>query len=293
MNLKASMSEVITLSDKVSIAQDKIVTELNEVSSGVEDIINMDEFSGASADSAKGYFRNVHQTTVLAFQQLMIEIDNNFKKHIQTFQTDVDTSEKTIVDKQYLDEVIEDIKTPFESLVENNEEVIRTIDDVADIVSLTKPNITPVKSSKESIIELIKELTISLETYTTISNDRIKEMIHHVKTLMKEIQSYKGEERFKNVNKGELVDPIRKIMMEEGGVFETLFDKLASNVPLTPKEQSLLYHIFQNVVLTDNTKEEINDITNYMTEENIDKLKDRLNEKVVFSRNGLERDCNY
>src|SRR5699024_7870409 len=96
-----------------------------------------DEFSGASADSAKRYFRNVHQTTVLAFQQLMIEIDNNFKKHIQTFQTDVDTSEKTIVDKQYLDEVIEDIKTPFESLVENNEEVMRTIDDVADIVSLT------------------------------------------------------------------------------------------------------------------------------------------------------------
>ena len=137
MNLKASMSEVIALSDKVSIAQDKIVTELNEVSSGVEDIINMDEVYGASADSAKRYFRNVHQTTVLAFQQLMIEIDNNFKKHIQTFQTDVDTSEKTIVDKQYLDEVIEDIKTPFESLVENNEEVMRTIDDVADIVSLT------------------------------------------------------------------------------------------------------------------------------------------------------------
>ena len=43
-------------------------------------------------------------------------------------------------------------------------------------------------------------------------------------------------------------------------------------------------------MLTDNTKEEINDITNYMTEENIDKLKDRLNEKVVFSQEVLERE---
>src|SRR5699024_7557064 len=108
--------------------------------------------------------------------------------------------------------------------------------------------------------------------------------------LMKEIQSYKGEERFKNVNKNELVDPIREIMMDEGGIFETLLEKVANNEPLTPKEQSLLYYIFQNVVLTDDTKEEINDITDYMTEENIDKLKDRLNEKVVFSRGTLERE---
>jgi len=175
-------------------------------------------------------------------------------------------------------------------LVETNEEVTRTIDDVADLVSVTKPNISLPQSDKDSIVELIEELIANLETYTTLSNERVKEMIHHVKALMKEIQSYKGEERFKNVNKNELVDPIREIMMDEGGIFETLLEKVANNEPLTPKEQSLLYYIFQNVVLTDDTKEEINDITDYMTEENIDKLKDRLNEKVVFSRGTLERE---
>ncbi len=290
MNLKADMQEAIALSDKVSTAQDKVVTEFNEVSSGIDDIINMDEFSGQAAVSAKGYFENVHQTTVLAFQQLMIEIDKNLKNHINTFHSDVDTSERARVFKHYLEEVKEEIETPFKSLVETNEEVVRTIDDVADIVSVTKPNISLPQSDKDSIVELIEELIANLGTYTTISNDRVKEMIHHVKTLMKEIQSYKGEERFKNVDKSELVDPIRKIMMDEGGIFESLLDKVASNEPLTTKEQSLLYYIFQNVVLTDDTKEEINDITNFMTEENIDKLKDRLNEKVVFSRGTLERE---
>lgn len=290
MNLKADMQEAIALSDKVSTAQDKVVTEFNEVSSGIDDIINMDEFSGQAAVSAKGYFENVHQTTVLAFQQLMIEIDKNLKNHINTFHSDVDTSESARVFKHYLEEVKEEIETPFKSLVETNEEVVRTIDDVADIVSVTKPNISLPQSDKDSIVELIEELIANLGTYTTISNDRVKEMIHHVKALMKEIQSYKGEERFKNVDKSELVDPIRKIMMDEGGIFESLLDKIASNEPLTTKEQSLLYYIFQNVVLTDDTKEEINDITNFMTEENIDKLKDRLNEKVVFSRGTLERE---
>ncbi|MEI3614648.1 T7SS effector LXG polymorphic toxin [Pseudogracilibacillus sp. SO30301A] len=290
MNLKADMPEAIALLEKVSSAQDKVVTEFNEVSSGIDDMINMDEFSGAAADSAKGYFENVHQTTVLAFQQLMIEIDKNLKNHINTFHSDVDTSERARVFKHYLEEVKEEIETPFKSLVETNEEVVRTIDDVADIVSVTKPNISLPQSDKDSIVELIEKLIANLGTYTTISNDRVKEMIHHVKALMKEIQSYKGEERFKNVDKSELVDPIRKIMIDEGGIFESLLDKVASNEPLTTKEQSLLYYIFQNVVLTDDTKEEINDITNYMTEENIDKLKDRLNEKVVFSRGTLERE---
>src|SRR5699024_6550613 len=290
MNLKAGMPEAIALSDKVSTAQDKIVTELNEVSSGIDDMINMDEFSGAAANSAKGYFENVHKTTVLAFQQLMIEIDKNLKNHINTFHSDVDTSEEAKVDKHYLEEVKEAIEIPFESLVETNEEVTRTIDDVADLVSVTKPNISLPQSDKDSIVELIEELIASLETYTTLSNERVKEMIHHVKALMKEIQSYKGEERFKNVNKNELVDPIREIMMDEGGIFETLLEKVANNEPLTPKEQSLLYYIFQNVVLTDDTKEEINDITNYMTEENIDKLKDRLNENVVHSQETLDKE---
>src|SRR5699024_3629814 len=146
------------------------------------------------------------------------------------------------------------------------------------------------QSDKESIVELIEELIASLETYTTLSNERVKEMIHHVKGLMKEIQSYKGEERFKNVNKNELVDSIRETIMDEVEIFETLLEKVTNNELLTQKDQSLLYYIFQNVVLTDDTKEEINDITNYMTEENIDKLKDRLNEKVVFSRGTLERE---
>ena len=290
MNLKARMPEAIALSDKVSTAQDKIVTELNMVSSGIDDIMNLDEFSGAAADSAKEYFENVHKTIVLAFQQLMIEIDTNLENHINTFHSDIDTSTKAKVDKHYLEEVKEDIETPFESLVETNEKVISTIDDVEDIVSVTKPKISSPQSDKNSIVELTEELIASLETYTTISNDRVKEMIYHVKALMKDIQSYKGEERFKNVNKGELIDPIRKIMMEEGGVFETLFEKVANNETLSPKEEALLYNLFQNIILTDEIKEEINNVKDSISEENIDQLKDRLNEIVVHSQEALDKE---
>lgn len=210
MNLKAGMPEVIDLSDKVSTAQDKIVTELNKVSSGIDDMINMDEFSSAAADSAKGYFENVHITIVLAFQQLIIEIDKNLKENIKTFHSNVDASEKAKVDKHYFEEVNEDVETSFESLLEVNEEISKTIDDVADIASVTKPKISQSQSYKEDSVELIEELIENLETYTMTNNERVNEMIHHVKTLMKNIQTYKGEERFKKVNKSELINPIRK-----------------------------------------------------------------------------------
>src|SRR5690625_1904956 len=290
MNLKARMPEAIALSDKVSTAQDKIVTELNMVSSGIDDMMNLDEFSGAAADSAKEYFDNVHKTIVLAFQQLMIEIDTNLENHINTFHSDIDTSTKAKVDKHYLEEVKEDIETPFESLVETNEEVISTIDEVADIVSVTKPKISLPQSDKDSIVELTEELIASLETYTTISNDRVKEMIYHVKALMKDIQSYKGEERFKTVNKNDLIDPIREIMMDEGGIFETLLGKVGNNETLSSKEEALLYNLFQNIILTEEIKEEINRVKDSITEDNIDQLKDRLNEKVVHRQEALDRE---
>lgn len=152
MNLKASMPEAIALSDKVSTAQDKIVTELNEVSSGIDNMINMEEFSGVAADSAKGYFENVHKTTVLAFQQLMIEIDKNFKSHINTFHSDVDTSESARVDRHYLEEVKEGIETTFESLAESNEEVIKTIDGVVwQILFLWRNQIFPFPSQVRTV----------------------------------------------------------------------------------------------------------------------------------------------
>ena len=84
-------------------------------------VLKREKWSATFADSVKGYFENVHKTTVLAFQQLMIEIDKNLKNHINTFHSDVDTSEKSKVDKHYLEEVKEAIEIPFESLVETME----------------------------------------------------------------------------------------------------------------------------------------------------------------------------
>ena len=85
MSLKVDIPELEALSDKVSIAQDKVVTEFNQVSDVINDLINMESFSGDAADSAKGYYQNIHQTVIFAFQQLMIDIDNNLRNHLDIF----------------------------------------------------------------------------------------------------------------------------------------------------------------------------------------------------------------
>ena len=118
----------------------------------------------------------------------------------------------------------------------------------------------------------------------------VKEMIAHVKNLMKEIQTYSGEERFKNVEKSDLIDNLLEMMMNENGMFGNLMEKLAKDEALTPKEQALLYNFFQNILLTNEAREEVEEVTNLISEKNIDKLKERLNDKVVYSRKSLERE---
>src|SRR5690625_2866839 len=60
--------------------------------------------------------------------------------------------------------------------------------------------------------------------------------------------------------------------------------------PLTDLERSDLYEYFQNEVLDDKRREEIKDIADLINEEDIDKLKDYLNDKVLNSRGALEEE---
>lgn len=290
MSLKVDIPELETLSDKVSIAQDKVVTEFNQVSDVINDLINMESFSGDAADSAKGYYQNIHQTVIFAFQQLMIDIDNNLRNHLDIFHTEVDTSNIARIKAEYADNVREDIEINFQSLEDTDREVVQTIDDVSDIIIVTKPDLHSPKSDKEDIVKLINELIANLENYTSTDNTMVKEMIAHVKNLMKEIQTYSGEERFKNVEKSDLIDNLLEMMMNENGMFGNLMEKLAKDEALTPKEQALLYNFFQNILLTNEAREEVEEVTNLISEKNIDKLKERLNDKVVYSRKSLERE---
>ncbi|GIO23548.1 hypothetical protein J11TS1_21290 [Oceanobacillus sp. J11TS1] len=77
---------------------------------------------------------------------------------------------------------------------------------------------------------------------------------------------------------------------ERNVVLEEVLQKMAGGKTLSPEETDIIYDYFQNELLDDEKRKEVEEIAGYIDEENIDKLTDRLNEKVVISDRRLEEE---
>src|SRR5690625_5482912 len=80
---------------------------------------------------------------------------------------------------------------------------------------------------------------------------------------------------------------------EEGlidGSLELILLKMQHGGALTFDEREELYDYFQDVVLDDKKRKEIEEISSFMNENDIEKLTERLNEKVVVSADDLEEE---
>ena len=71
---------------------------------------------------------------------------------------------------------------------------------------------------------------------------------------------------------------------------ELILQKMENGETLTDVEQDELYDYTQNIMLDDKKRKEIEDIASFMSEEDIGKLTERLNEKVVVSADALEEE---
>ncbi|MEI3612514.1 T7SS effector LXG polymorphic toxin [Pseudogracilibacillus sp. SO30301A] len=105
MNKKVDLIEINALSKKVATAKEVVVSDLNTVSACIDQLSSMESFQGETANSAKQYFSYSHQTIIASFQHIFINIHENLKDHIDTFQTNVDTSESARLLSHYLEEL--------------------------------------------------------------------------------------------------------------------------------------------------------------------------------------------
>lgn len=287
MNKKVDLAEVIALSKKVASAKDAVVSDLNTVSAFIDELSSMESFQGATANSAKNYFANGHQTIIASFQLLFINIHKVLEEQIKHFQTNVDMIETARISSHYLESLKKDIEQDFIPLEELSHEVQCTIIGVSDLVPVRSPDFTRVKYAKIAAHKTIEKLEMNMETFSQQKENQIKEMFHQLSTLMRELQTYTGQKRFNNFNKGTFAT-IQGMLFENGSPFFALFEKMANDEALTSDERSMLYNFLKNIYLDNDMKEEMEEIAAFINEEDIDKLKDRLNDKVVLSTDTLE-----
>src|SRR5699024_8446552 len=197
MGHKVDISEVIEFSDELKTASEDIKSSLKKVEENIEQINAMESFSGKAAKEAKGYFNDLHKTILESFNGLFTDLDNNLKKHLDSFQSSVDRNESAIIESDYLKDTEEDISDDYEKLSEEQESIRETISSVSDISSANHPISWTLDSDKEDATKIITKLEEKLDSFTGRGDDsQTKELLHQIEVAMKNAKTNDGTARF-------------------------------------------------------------------------------------------------
>lgn len=199
MGHKVDISEVAEFSDELTKASEEVKSSLTSVEEGIESISTMSSFSGKTANEAKAYLEDLHKTILTSFYGLFTDLDDHLKKHLQSFQSRVDSSESAIIDSDYLNETEQDISGDYDRLSEEQEAVRKTLSSVSDISSASHPISFTFDGDKDDVIETITDLEEKLDSFKNEGKQQIsetEELLHHIEVTLKNAGSVKGDARF-------------------------------------------------------------------------------------------------
>ncbi|WP_035726502.1 T7SS effector LXG polymorphic toxin, partial [Gracilibacillus boraciitolerans] len=170
---RVDLSEVIEFADDFYAYVNRLLSQLDNVKSKVNSVINMDSFKGESADKAKESLNSFHIEMLSNFENLMIDLIDNVDNHINKFLSEVDSSEDAIIKSNYLDEQDELIQEEFMELVNLSSDVKQTINGVSDITSATPPSFSNVVDDKASTARIIIDVNNDLSSFVSTGRNRI------------------------------------------------------------------------------------------------------------------------
>lgn len=126
-NHKVDIWEIDNFASDLQEASQDIRSSLDKVKESIDSFNGMDSFSGKAAKEAKVYFNELHLTVLESFRGLFDDLNENLEQHLKTFASEVDASESTVIESNYLQDVKEDINDIYESLQEHDESIYDTI----------------------------------------------------------------------------------------------------------------------------------------------------------------------
>lgn len=194
---KVDITEVTEFLNDLQEASAEMQSQLDNVKESIETINSMSSFSGKAAKEAKNYFEELHGTILESFKGLFDDLEENLKQHIQTFESNVDSSDSAVIQHNYLKEVQEEINDVFEDLEKQDEIIHHTIQEVADIASATPPPFSDVNEWKGKADKKIKELNEDLDAFTGEGDETdVKAIMEEIEAAMGNAKASEGKARF-------------------------------------------------------------------------------------------------
>jgi len=166
MAKKVDRDEVEDLLADVKKNRDQIQPSLDKVKKDIRTIQNMNSFSGKAAEQAKQYFSDVHLTLLGAFHKAFGDLYNRLARHVQTFESEVDSGSNARIQINYLEDLKEDLDDTYGNLQDEKQKINEIIESVSDISTAIAPDFSNVTDYSQKAVETVVELQDDLDAFT-------------------------------------------------------------------------------------------------------------------------------
>lgn len=282
---------------------DRLHGKVSAMQRSIRDFYAMkDALSGKGGEAIRSFFNEVHQPFLLFLYQSLQEYKNVLSK----MQDSVDAFEPNpsgLIRQDFLEnEVTDGFEKVKNRTVELTDDANSIISNVQDLVWVNRIDDTEVldtvERGKKNVRNIVEDLhTLDKSQMQAMESARadLETMRHYLAGVESKVSS--GNLSVVGFDFGVLKDVDGySAMMEEiygdgnWGLPRKVVGKLAKGETLTPYETDILYNYFQNEVLDDGKRKEIEGISSFINEKDIKRLTERLNEKVVISQDALEEE---
>ncbi|WP_219994964.1 T7SS effector LXG polymorphic toxin, partial [Streptococcus equinus] len=179
--MKIKMSEVIAQRDslKSSISQTK--SQLSSAKKNLESAANSEALKGNVKDAIDNKITNYQVPLLTNYVNSLDVISQGYDNLISTFKSIVsENSDSAIIDTDVLQQMVDKFDSPLEQLKTSSDAINKVIDDVADIVTLTKVTtddaISEFRGAKKVLTNTIKDMgTFNNTVFTSEAGDILDE----------------------------------------------------------------------------------------------------------------------
>lgn len=275
--------------------------QIGSVQRAVRDFHSLDgALDGKGGEAIRAFYRDCHEPFLIMLYQSMVDYKNVLTEMGEAVDT-FESGENGYVSHSFLENEVEDALDNIETKAINyTDEANEIIDSVADLVSIPEINesdlVNHIQKAKSNTEELIGDLH-ELDGAQTAAIESTKETLNDMERYISELeQMFQDgdlsitEYSLKQVRGLEGFQRIMENVYGESDIIDVILNKLARGGPLSDFERDELYDFFQSEVLDDKKRDYIKDTAGHINEEDIDKLKDHLNNNVLHSKKSLEEE---
>ncbi|SDQ07305.1 LXG domain of WXG superfamily protein [Streptococcus equinus] len=187
--MKIKMSEVIAQRDslKSSISQTK--SQLSSAKKKLKSAANSEALKGDVKDVIDNKINNYQVPLLTNYVNSLDVISQGYDNLISTFKSIVsENSDSAIIDTDVLQQTVDKFDSPLEQLKTSSDAINKAIDDVADIVTLTKVTtddaISEFRGAKKVLTNTIKDMgTFNNTVFTSEAGDILDEQNTQIASL--------------------------------------------------------------------------------------------------------------